>query len=357
MTAAYRLLLPALALLLADLSAAGDIQSLLRGGHLEVRSSLVPGSGSVPGQKLTLVLETATDTWFTGGTRISIPEVPGLIILQTEQFATNASESRAGITWVVQRWSLDLYPQRAGAFTVGPIALEVQVNAGAEGTARGEVLAPAVSFSVALPEALKQAQFWVAAPAFTATQSFDRELGGLIPGDAFERTVRFQASEVLAMMLPTFTEPDLEGLAAYPAPPQLANSSNRGEARALRTQTVSYVAEAPGKYLLPAQDFFWWDTREGELRVVTLMATEVLVEGDEVAKRQRAEPVLNPRQWAVLAASALLVLAVAALLWRFRPHRGPGPLPAPLLRLWRQLLELRKPALPSRLNPGNNAGE
>jgi len=50
----------------------------------------------VPGQKVTLTLEIATDRWFAGGTRIGIPEVPGLVILQTEQFASNASETHNG---------------------------------------------------------------------------------------------------------------------------------------------------------------------------------------------------------------------------------------------------------------------
>ena len=51
-------------------------------------------------------------TWFTGGTRIRLPEVPGLVILQTEQFASNASERRGDQNWVLQRWTLDVYAQR-----------------------------------------------------------------------------------------------------------------------------------------------------------------------------------------------------------------------------------------------------
>ena len=66
---------------------------LLSQGRLQVESSLSPDQDIVPGQKLRLVLEIATDRWFTGGTRISLPEVPGLVILQTEQFASNASEN------------------------------------------------------------------------------------------------------------------------------------------------------------------------------------------------------------------------------------------------------------------------
>ena len=92
--------------------AATTLEELQAQGHLQVSASIRPDGTLVPGQKLSLVLEVATDRWFSGGTRISIPEVPGLVILQTEQFASNASEVRGGQSWVVQRWTLDVYPQR-----------------------------------------------------------------------------------------------------------------------------------------------------------------------------------------------------------------------------------------------------
>jgi len=346
-----------MALLCASAAAAGDIQGLVTEGHLEVSSSISPDTGIVPGQRMTLSLEVATDTWFTGGTRISIPEVEQLVILQTEQFATNASENRKGQTWVVQRWNLDIYPQRAGTYSTGPIAMHVQVNAGTEGAVQGTLSAPAVSFRVALPEALQQAGFWVAAPSFQVEQTFDRELEGLAPGDAFERSIVFQASDVLSMMLPTFAEQAQPGLAAYPAPPQLEDNSNRGETRARRVRNISYVVEAPGEYLLPAQDYFWWDTGAWELKVISLPATEIRIASEAVADSEQRKPVLAPRQWALLAAAALLAVIAAAALWRLQPWRAAAPLLPPLQRLWRQLLDLRKPALPSRLNPGSNAGE
>ena len=127
-------------LVAAPLLAAGeeDISDLKAAGHLQIDASLAPGDNIVPGQKVVLTVKIATDTWFSGGTRISLPEIPGLIILQTEQFASNASESRGGRNWVVQRWSLDVYPQRAGDFTLPPIAARVKVSSGAGGDVEGE---------------------------------------------------------------------------------------------------------------------------------------------------------------------------------------------------------------------------
>ena len=44
-----------------------------------------------------------------------------------------------------------------------------------------------------------------------------------------------------------------------------------------RSQRISYVMETQGLFLLPARDYFWWDTGSGELKLLSLPATEILV--------------------------------------------------------------------------------
>jgi len=104
---------------------ASSLEELQTQKRLTLASEVQPSQGLVPGQKARLLVEIATDRWFTGGTRIRIPEVPGLVILQTEQFASNASESRRGQSWVVQRWTLDVYAQRPGDFRIPAMRLDV----------------------------------------------------------------------------------------------------------------------------------------------------------------------------------------------------------------------------------------
>lgn len=345
----------------AAVAESDTIAALRDAGKLTVESAIEPDSNVVPGQKLSLTIKLATDSWFSGGTRIKIPEVPGLVILQTGQFAANATERRGSDTWVVQRWTLDVYPQQAGEFTVGPIALQVKVG-GSAGNVEGGTTSPPVTFTAAVPDALKQGEFWVAAPHFSAEQIFDRELEGLVPGDAFERNITFEASDTMAMMLPDFAAEDLPGLANYPAPPVLDNYNNRGEVRARRTQSISYVVEAPGDYLLPGRDFFWWDTNSGELQLVSLPATEIHIAGSAAAAVGTSQKRLEPRTIAMVAGSLLLLGLVSGLLLHYRPWQWLGVLAEPAGRLWALLKSLGRPALPERLNPGqfnpeNNAGE
>jgi hypothetical protein len=335
---------------------ANPLEDLQSEGRLQVDADISPDGVLVPGQKLTLNLTIATDRWFTGGTRLGIPEVPGLVILQTEQFASNASENRGGKSWVIQRWSLDVYPQRPGDFTIPPVRLQLQVNNGEAGDVEGELYSPSTSFSTSLPAGLENAEHWVASPDFAVSQQFDRPLENLQVGDAFERDIRFEASEVMAMMLPPFTPDQPEGLAVYPSPPQLENNSNRGQTSAIRSQRVSYVIEQEGVYRLPPREFFWWDTGRSELLLLTLPAVEFTVGSGTATEDSSGVSVNKPLLLAVV--GTLLVLALVAwLTWNYFPRSTPGwavSCIATCRELWRQF---RNPALPAELNPGSSAGE
>tara|TARA_R110002110_G_scaffold205066_7_gene417259 strand:- start:414210 stop:415319 length:1110 start_codon:yes stop_codon:yes gene_type:complete len=343
-------------LALAAAARATTVQDLLDSNQLEIHSSISPKNGLVPGQKATLTLEIATDSWFTGGTRIKVPEVAGLVILQTDQFASNASENRAGVNWVIQRWTLDIYPQREGDFIVNPIPLSLSINGGDAGNVEGEALSPAISFSVAIPAALSQAESWVAAPRYSATQQFDRSLDDLQVGDAFQRDIIFEAQDVMAMMLPSFNAEQLSGLAAYPEPPKLENNSNRGEVVARKRVSISYVVESEGSFELPEQEYLWWDTQQQQLQLLTLPATNIVV-GSGVNPAQVPQVAKLPQaanaRWGVIA-GALLLLVFSV--WAVRSQRYKGRVEVVvswLAQQWQRCKALKEPALPQQLNPGS----
>lgn len=356
-----RIVVLALLVALAPLGFATEstIAELQRAGRLQVDAALTPEGSVVPGQKITLTLRIATDRWFAGGTRISLPEVPGLVLLQTEQFASNSSERRGSENWVIQRWTIDVYPQRVGDFTIGAITARLEVNAGEIGVVEGAVTSPPVHFTTAIPASLADVGQWVAAPAFSVSQRFDRSLENLQVGEAFEREVIFEASDLMAMMLPSLAAQKIAGLAIYPAPPELENNNNRGQTEATRRQQISYVVQAEGLYRLPAEDFFWWDTSRGELQLVSLPATEITVGSGMVSTddgRTEALPVTR-RQLVIGGAGLLLLSALLWLGWRYMPRIPSGRLTSAVSALRKRIEKLRQPALAERLNPGGSAGE
>ncbi|MCR9104555.1 MAG: BatD family protein [Gammaproteobacteria bacterium] len=352
----YRSLLLALALLLCSpLPAhANPLVDLQDKGHLYVKTYTQPQEDIVPAQKVRLIIEVGTDTWFAGGTRISVPEVPGLIILQNEQFASNATQSINGATWVVQRWSLDVFAQRAGNYAIPPIRLSVKVNAGSAGDVQGELLAPAIDLAVSLPPPLEALQTqdtpWVAAPDLRITQQFDRSVDNVQVGDAIAWTVTFEAEDVMAMMLPQANTATFDGMATYREPPALENRNNRGTLQASRTQRFSLVAEQPGDYTLPEQRFAWWDTRNGELRSLTLPAQTITVAGARPAADSADGPAFTTRTLIVVVGGAVGLFALLYLLWLMRLLPW-DRITAFCVQCYRWLQDLRRPALAPSLNP------
>ena len=306
-----------LLLLLALPASAGTLDSLLAEDRLRVASWLEPAEEIVVGQEVRLVIEVSTPRWFAGGTRIGAPEIDGLVVLRRNEFALNLSRREAGDTWVVQRWELELYPQRSGEFALPPIQLELAVNDAEAGILRGQVQTEPLAFRVQLPAAMAGSGSWLATPSLSIRQRVDRDPANLVPGDAFTRVLEIEATYVTAMMLP---EPDLsapEGIAAYPAIPELENRSNRGEATAIRRQAVTYVVERAGQYRLPALSLTWWNTETRQRETTVLPELEI----DAGAATPLASGTGLPAWfWPALVSASLL--CIAALLARRRQRRA-----------------------------------
>ena len=320
-----RLRLLALLLVMTAPAAATTLDSLMAEDKLRLRAWLGPEGDLVVGQEVRLTIEIATPRWFAGGTRIKAPEVPNLVVLRRNDFATNLSRRENGATWVLQQWQLELYPQRPGRYTIPPVALELAVNDAEAGIVRGTLMTPALEFETSIPAALEALDEWFATPEFSVSQTFDRSLDGLTAGDAFTRTIELRATNLTAMMLPEPQVQELEGLPAYPALPELEDRSNRGEATAIRRQSISHVVERAGNYRLPAQTWYWWNTDTGQVESTTLAAVEVNAGGVVAAETAESrEPFSVP--WRIIAiagaaALALLLLGKLAHRRRARPER------------------------------------
>jgi hypothetical protein len=313
--------LAGLLLLLALPAAAETLDSLANADKLRVASWLEPAEGIVVGQEVRLVIEVSTPRWFAGGTRITAPEVDGVVILRRNEFALNLSRREAGNTWVVQRWEHELYPQRGGNFSLPPILLELAVNDADAGIVRGQLQTGPLAFSATVPAAMTGLERWLATPSLSIRQRLDRDPTGLAPGDAFTRTLEIQATHVTSMMLP---EPDLSapaGLAAYPDIPELVDRSNRGEATAIRRQSITYVVLEPGQHRLPTLSIDWWNTESGARETTALPAVEI-----DAGSAAPSLADLSVPHWTWPGLVAVAIACALALLVSRRHRREPDPL-------------------------------
>ena len=317
---------------------------------VEITALLDPASDAVPGQRVRLEVTVATPRWFTAGTKIKLPEVPGLVLLQNQDFAANATEIRNGTSWTVQRWFIDVFATRAGEFAIPPLSVTVAVSRSPSETHRETLKTPGLTLQVEVPEALQDLDHWVASPSVSVKQTVDGDLA-MAPGAALSRRVTIKASDVMAMFLPGTETPELDLLSGFPEPPILRNKANRGRIEATRSDRVTWIATQNGEVDVPGVTVNWWNT---ETRTLKVLATETLRVSVSGAVMADAEPVNKGRiLWGALA--GVVALFAGIILYRWQPWTLLNPAMQWLLGAGKNIVSTFKGSrLPGQLNPGGS---
>jgi hypothetical protein len=171
-------------------------------------------------------------------------------------------------------------------------------------------------------------------------------------GDAITLTVERRAARLSAMLLPALPVFEAEGLAAYPAAPQIDDRTNRGSLVGERTDRITWIVERAGDYSLPTVAFRWWDPAQEALRtdVVQGVSFSAEVAPGQAEPPSRGPQDVTPGRSTGLTGSQLALMAVAALLiaaaLRFRQR-----IRAFLAGVRRRILPPAR-ALLKTLNPG-----
>ena len=256
------------------------VQDLIDQGRLDIRTWIEPDGDIVATQRVDLKIEIATDKWFTGGTRIGRLELDNAIVLPQQGLAVNSTRRVGAATWSVQTWTITLFPQRDGGYTIPALPLTLSV-AGPDPTQpiTGQTTTTPLRFQARVPAELAGVDGWVATTRLAVDETYDRDLEGLAPGDAVRRTVRIRAADVAGMMLPTVEAGSIDGVGIYQRPPQVGEDRNRGAVDGQRVEVLTYIIEKPGTYTLPERRFFWWNLATGAAEAVTLPARTLRTAG------------------------------------------------------------------------------
>lgn len=325
-----------------------SLEELMRQDHVRVIARLEPAE-VIATQRANLVITLATDTWFSGGTRIAPPEIRNAIVLQRQTFAVNATHRESGKTWATQSWTIEIYPQYADDYVVPPLSVELSVADGSGGRASGQVWTEPLQLRAIAPPTPPPATDWVVAPELEVSARWDQPMEELMAGDSRRRTIRIRATNLPAMVLPLPHAEDIAGLGVYPQPVRRDDQTNRGDATATLEYSVDYFCEEPGDYTVPGWQLAWWQPEEKRWHVAEVPATSFSVAPNpnittsEVAEEDApASPRWGKR---TLVGLGLLAVVYALLRWL-----GPSVLrggrwlrqhlirePHPAARAWRTL--------------------
>jgi hypothetical protein len=349
-------LLPVLAAVLL-LPAGLQAEAALRG---EARFAAARAEPVWVGEEVELHLELWTDGLSFGDQLFVLPEVPGGFLLQGDSSTVKLSENRSGQVWQGLRYTLLLYPQIAGRLEVP--AFDVRFTARAGFGSQPEAFSfrtEALAVESRLPEGAAAGELLVTTSEFTMDAGWDRRIPDegalqLLAGDALTLEVRRRAADVPGMVFAPLVAPAIEGLGVYPESPRVEDSVNRGVLTGTRTDRMTFVCEAPGRYEIPGWRFRWWDPERQRLSEKVIPALQL-----EVAANPSFGPAAGPAQaaddgnpWgnAFLALLVVLILGAAwrrfggLLLRRLRGRNGRKPTSGPEPRTGRLLpLNPRRP--------------
>lgn len=268
----------------------------------------------IMGQKVDLNIEIAASARLERGVNIGAVEIEDAIVRQRQKFATNSTREKDGRSWTVQLWSAAIYPTASGTLLVPQIPISIYLAPTQDQRQKAlsskvhTIVTDPLQFAVSLPGALRGLTTWIASDDVQITDDFDQPLEGLKVGDAITRTIRVRANSVPAMMLPRLNVLATKGLSVHAGVPKLIDRENRGQLVGERRETLTYVVEKKGNYVLPEHRFAWWDTGARQLRWIVLPEHRIDARG-------RGTIWSSFPSWSVgLALFVLLLLCVSVLL-------------------------------------------
>jgi hypothetical protein len=319
---------------------------LLARDTAKVRTELEVKGDVWLGQSMTLVVELLSPGFFAGAPTFYLPRVPGVLILQPNERPVLRSETIDGASYANQRHELTIFAQRAGIVTIPSFQVRFSTRVGAAAPLENRLQTEAISFEVKLPPGAEGLATLISARELKATEIWQPDPGAAKAGDAFTRTITFSAPDIPAMAFPPFTTTDIAGLGVYPKEPKLSDQAERGATRGERQDIITYLCQRPGRFVVPAARFIWWDLDRHQLRKIDFPARTFEVTANPALAGPPAASVVsesrNPRGGMIslgVGAASIVVLAGFGL-WirRCRPE-------------WRQSIQFWSPVHLAPLNP------
>jgi hypothetical protein len=258
-----------------------------------IRASIKPTSVTA-GQPVTVTVEVLAPNWFTKAPEFPDIEVDNAIAMPPGR-SVNFTEKVGSVTYAGQMRDYVIYPLTAGTFKIPSIHVTVSyAKEPPKSSPPVTVSSRFKQFKATVPEEAAGLGYFVATSNFTLEHTVSRNISDLKVGDSFKRSITMSAQDVVAMVLPPLRFEPFQGVGIYPDQPVLANKGGeRGEIRTgTRVESVTYVLEKEGDYVLPEINVFWWDLKKEKLQKETVPAMKLAV---------RLNPDLEAEQLALLA--------------------------------------------------------
>jgi len=256
-------LLLAVAIAMIQAAPAAEPGPLIR-THLDVPADLWVG------QKAVLVVELAVPGYFAGDAAFDLPRLPGVLIMPPQERPVLGSEEHAGASYSVQRHELFVYAERPGTHAIPAFSVRFGFRPAplAKDATQAVLKTSSVQLEAKQPPGANKLAIVISARGLETKETWNPTPGKAKVGDAFQHVITTTASDVPSMIFPPLPAPKVDGLGIYVKEPEVLDTNERGSMTGRRRETVTYICERVGQFVIPASRFTWWDLDSQKLRTV-----------------------------------------------------------------------------------------
>jgi phosphoglycolate phosphatase-like HAD superfamily hydrolase len=222
------------------------------------------------GERVTLVVELLAPGYFAGAPNFDLPDPPGMMIVPPQGSPTLGTETIDGVSYTVQRHELSVFAHRDGPQTMPPLTIRIHFkrNPLDKEPIAATVKTEPLNLTAKRPPGSGKLGVIISARDLTAAEEWKPEPGKAKTGDAFTRTITFTAPDVPAMAFPPFPAHKIDGLGIYTNAPEVEDQTDRGNLRGQRRETITYVCQRPGQFVVPPVHLSWFDLDAKKVQVI-----------------------------------------------------------------------------------------
>jgi len=190
-----------------------------------------------------------------------------------------------GVRYGIYEKNYVIFPQRSGELEIPDIVFRGELTDGSSNFVfRNPNMRPVTAFAEGYTVEVKErpAEFpenrtWLPATDIQISETWDRDITRLNPGDSVERTITVVANGLDGAALPPLGRPDIERMNVYPEQPVIERMVVDGNIVGTRIEKYVLVATEEGSVVIPEVNLPWWDVRNNELRSSVIPASLIQV--------------------------------------------------------------------------------
>lgn len=274
------------------------------------------------GQKIPFYIDLLSPGFFSGTPKFDLPEISGVLAMKIPGSPVMGTEEIDEHSFTTQRHEFVLFSQRPGQITIPSFTVSFGVSDQAGASPKEVTLKTSpLTLTPKMPSGAEKLGTIIATRDLKINEKWDPAPKDAETGNAFKRTLTFQAPDIPGMAFPAMPQVNIPGVGIYPETPVVNDRMERGDFIGQRSETISYVMENAGKRIIPAVNFYWFDIASETVKSEQLPEVTFKVSSSTVG-RSSGQPSGHPAgvgSFQMIFAMVFVLITIgAAVVWRWR---------------------------------------